>query len=108
MKWLKISGGIYLCPTDPARPCGRYVYQRVRPGLGNVSASADLSLQLRRWVKGTNPRTPAQTARRDKFRAAIAAWHALDTASRHAWRAAGTSRRLPGYHAFLSAFLRAT
>lgn len=106
MPALTIRGKIYLCPVAPARPCGLYVFQRVAQGKGNIDTDRRKATQLRRHVIPHDPRTPAQLAQRSRFRAAVAAWQALDAATKIYWRGRGKSRRIPGYGAFLSAHIR--
>lgn len=104
---LDIRGTLYFCPVEPVRPCGKYVYQKVRAGLGNVPSDPHKALQLRRHVIPYDPHTPAQTARRARMASGVAAWHALGPDDKKAWRAAGASRRLPGFQTFISAWLKA-
>jgi hypothetical protein len=103
---LRTLGKLTFAPSDPVRPLGQYVYQRVRPGLGNVAHDRKAALQLRRHTEHQDAHTPAQLEWRERFTAAVTAWHALDPAARHAWQIEGKKKRLPGYNAFLSAALR--
>ncbi len=102
-----IRGTVAICPIDPPKPCGKYVYQRVQPGKGNVAADPSKALQLRRYVIPFDPRTPAQIARRARLAAGVATWHALSAEQKKAWSAEGKRRQIGAYCAFLSAFLRA-
>jgi hypothetical protein len=104
---LKIHGTLWFCPSSPPRPCGKYVYQGVAPGKGNIPGNPKKDTQLRRYVVPFDPRTAPQLSRRARFAAAVAAWHTLGPAEKKAWRQRGESRRLPGYQAFISAWMRA-
>lgn len=100
---LGLRGKLRLC--DPV--CTLYVFQRVAPGLGNVPEDPTRSLQKRRHVVPADPKTPAQLARRSRFAAGVAAWHALDSNSKRYWRALGARLGISGINAFMRAFLRA-
>lgn len=106
MNSLSIRGTLSFCPVNPPRPCGKYVYQRVRAGLGNVAGIANDDLQLRAYVIPTDPQTPAQLARRAVFADAVAGWQSLTPAQRDIWRIAGAGRNLPAYQTYVSAYLR--
>lgn len=106
VKSLDARGVIWLTPTDPPRPPGRYVYQRVRAGLGNVASDPTRRTQLRRWVRGTNPNTPAQQARRSIVRNAAAAWNLFNQAEKNYWKTQGKNRRITGYNAYISFSLK--
>lgn len=103
---LGIRGKLSFCPVNPPRPCGTYVYQRVRSGLGNVEGVAGDNLQLRAHVIPYDPKTAAQLARRALMAAAVALWHTFTPDEKKAWRAAGKARSLPGFNAWVSHYLR--
>jgi hypothetical protein len=103
---LRVLGKLTFEPTDPPRPAGQYVLQRVKAGHGNVASDPTGTLQVRAYVTGTNPRTPAQLALRARVRAGNVAWHALTDAEKAEWKPEGEARRITGYNAFISAFLR--
>jgi hypothetical protein len=58
--------------------------------------------QVRRYVKGTDPKTPGQLACRQNMRIAIYEWRSLSHEDQQKWRILGRRDRLPGYHKFLS------
>lgn len=103
---LEIRGTIEFCPVEPPRPCGKYVFQGVKPGLGNVPNRKHKDLQLRRHVIPFDPKTPQQIMRRTAFRIAIYEWRALPLAQQIQWHEFGRGSRLPGYNRFLSWRLR--
>lgn len=103
---LQVLGKLTFAPTDPVLPFGTYVIQRVPAGTGNVTASPDLSLQIRRHVMPADPNTLAQQANRWKVKQAVAQWHALDAAAKTVWRKTGSGRNISGFNAYLSACLR--
>jgi hypothetical protein len=103
---LQVLGKLTFEPDDPPRPLGTYVLQRVAPGLGNVASDPTGSLQLRAHTIGTDAKSPAQLAMRARVQAANAAWRDLDQAARDQWKARGQSRRITGYNAYVSAWLK--
>lgn len=103
---LQIAGKITFTNAAPGRPAGAYVYQRTAPGKGNVPADQTNTLQLRRYVIPTDPRTPAQIARRAAFANAVAAWQATTPENRALWRIQGKARNLSGFNAYLSRALK--
>lgn len=103
---LDVRGKLYFDPDGPDRGPGHYVYQRTRPGWGNIPEDKSGRLQLRRWVMPADPRTPAQLAQRARMTAGVAEWHALTPEARAAWKATGKARGIPAYNAFLSAYMR--
>ena len=62
---------------------------------GNVSARNKSGATLRNRVKGTNPRTNAQTNQRAKFSSNAGGWRGLTTAERKSWNLAGASGEWP-------------
>lgn len=104
--WLNLTGTVYLCPVSPPLPCGKYVFQRVRAGLGNIETDPSRSRQMRRWVIPADPMTAPQLARRSKFRDGVQAWQSFTDAQKAAWADAARSSGLPAYNYFLSYFLK--
>lgn len=102
---LDARGSLNFTPTDPPRPAGRYVFQHVRAGLGNVVDDPSRTLQLRVWVLPFDPMTAPQLARREWFAYAVAAWQSMPQAEKDQWKVKGEKRRLPAYNAFLSWYL---
>lgn len=105
---LTAAGTLTFTPTDPPRAAGRYVIQRVRAGLGNVTADLTRRTQLRRHVIPADPGTPAQLAQRSRFRDAISMWHQLQPYERQAWNDAASHHAKPGFNHFISYYVRAT
>lgn len=86
---------------------GNRVIQRVRPGLGNIENGGAWDLQDRARVAPTVPPSPAQLARRARFAAAVAAWHALTPAERAAYNERASKRAIAGFNLYLSETMRA-
>lgn len=84
----------------------KWVYQRVKKGLGNIPTRHPYDLQLRRHVIPFDPLTAAQLARRQVFADAVTAWHALTPAEKAQWTEQGKPNALPGYHWFISRWLK--
>lgn len=85
---------------------GDRVFQRVRPGLGNVAGDPTHSLQNRAYVPHNTSHTPAQLACRARFAAAVAAWHALSTEQQSSYTERAKSRAIAGFNLFVSEYLR--
>lgn len=103
---LDIRGTVTECEPMPSPVCEKVVYQGTAPGAGNISHGGQFDRQRRAYVIPTDPRTPAQVTRRSYFADAVASWQSLSPDAKDAWKQAGKSRNLPGYSAFLSAYLR--
>jgi hypothetical protein len=102
MKNFLITQTLTFQPDDPPRPLGKYVYQRVAPGKGNVTARPAKDLQLRAHVIPIDPHTPNQVARRLLLAAAVARWHATPLQEREQWRPLANARALTLYMASIS------
>ena len=103
---LLITKTLTFTPTNPPRPHGKYVFQRVAPGKGNIAGRPAWDLQLRAHVIPVDPQTPAQVARRDHFRAAVAFWHASTAQDREQWKKTAENRSIPVFNAALSDLLQ--
>lgn len=99
-------GAIRITPTDPPRAPGRYVYQRTLAGHGNVLSDPTRRLQLRRWVRGTNPQTPAQQSRRTIFATAVSNWATFTAPDKIYWKRQAKPRRITAFNAYVSFFLK--
>lgn len=105
-EFMTITKTLTFQPTNPPRPHGKYVFQRVAPGRGNVAGRPAWDLQLRAHVIPIDPMTPAQIARRDHFRAAVALWHASTNQDKEQWKKTAQNRSIPVFNACLSDLLR--
>lgn len=103
---IRLRGTITECTTGPAPTCARWTYQRTAPGKGNLPGSGAFDYQRRRTVVPSDPRTPAQVARRATFREAVAEWQALPEPARATWRAAADGLPLSGYNLYISRRIR--
>lgn len=103
---LAARGTLTFEPDDPPRAPGKYVLQRVRPGVGNIASDPTRSTQLRSWVQPADPQTPRQLAVRARFHAAVIAWHLLPETDRVYWRNRGADIGLPAINAFVSYYCR--
>ncbi len=106
MEHLDIRGTLQ--EPDPANPAQsvKVVYQKVAPGAGNISNGGAFDRQRRAHVVPTDPKTPAQVARRTKMAAAVEAWHNASPENRRAYAEAAKVRRISIFNAFISHFLR--
>lgn len=98
---LEINGILTCTPEGTGKPLGKYVFQRTKPGLGNTPGDKTKTRQIRRWVQGANPRTPAQMRQRARFAEGVAEWHTLAPEQRAAWKKIGRPRSLNGFQAFM-------
>ena len=103
---LDVRGTVTECGPGPAPVCEKVVYQGTAIGAGNISNGGKYNRQRRAYVVPSDPHTPAQVARRTFFAAAVHEWQALSPEAKAAWKQAGRARNIPGYSAFLSAYLR--
>ena len=103
---LLITGTLTFDPADPLKPLGKYVFQRVRPGFGNLPDRKALDLQLRRHVVPIDPKTSAQMARRALMAAAVARWHARTPADLERWKPIAHERNIPMFNACCSDTLK--
>jgi hypothetical protein len=53
----------------------------------------------------TPPPSAAQTARRERYRNAVAEWRTLDSTERQAWKDAAGSTNLTGYNVWIRQYL---
>lgn len=106
MKYLTITKTLTFEPEELGLPFGKYVFQRVAPGRGNVPGRPRADLQLRRHVIPADPETPAQIARRDLFRAAVERWHARTPSDLDHWKQTAHKKRIPLFNACLSDTLK--
>jgi len=105
-KALLITKTLTFTPNNPPRPFGRYVFQRVRPGLGNLPGFPHLALQLRAHVIPIDPKTAAQMARRDLMRAAVARWHTSTDQDKAQWKINAQDRSISVFNSCISDTLR--
>ncbi len=103
---LDIRGTVTECPPVAPLVCEKVVYQKVRAGLGNISNGGRYDRQRRAWVKPHDPMTPAQLARRAKFAAAVAAWHALTQTERDQYKSQAKNKSISAFNAYISVFMR--
>ena len=104
--YTSIKGKLSLTPADPPRPAGRYVFQRVRAGLGNITSEPARNMQLRAHVIPIDPKTPAQLSRRSLFAQAVLAWQSATPEQKAEAATAGVDARLPAYQWFVGDYIR--
>jgi hypothetical protein len=85
---------------------GNRVYQRTKAGLGNVPSDPSRTLQNRAYVAHPNSSTPAQIARRQKFRAAAFSWRDQSPATQADYEQRASTRGVTGYNLWISEYLR--
>lgn len=106
LKSITPAGTISITPTNPQRPAGKYVYQRVRRGLGNVVGHPNRALQLRSHVIPFDPRTLAQRRQRAHMRNAVSAYHAATEQEKRAHHADAIVRQVTDFNAFVSNWMQ--
>ena len=102
---LSIRGTITECTGGPVPSCEKVVYQSVAPGCGNLRGNGTYNKQRRRWVKPTDPHTPAQMTRRAAFAAAVFSWQIAPQATRDAWNLAARGSGMSGFNRWISRHL---
>ena len=103
---LELSGILTGIPANTGKPYGKYIYQKTRAGHGNIHGDTTKRQQVRIWVRGTNPNTPAQQPYRARFALGVAAWHKLIPEEKESWRAPGIALKLNRFQAFMRDYLR--
>ena len=103
---LQITGILTGTPDIPAKPHGKYVYQKTKAGLGNVPGDKSRRKQCRIWTRGTYSNTPAQQPFRARFADGVSAWHALTPSQKELWRKPGAKLHLNRFQAFMRYYLR--
>lgn len=86
----------------------RITYQRVLKGMGNIPLPSSDRYDLSRYAYRNpgNPKTPAQIYRQTLMAQAHAAWQGFNDQQRQEWKERGKARGLPGYHTWISYYLR--
>jgi hypothetical protein len=103
---ISLHGTLSGVPFGTSLPDGKYVYQKVAPGLGNDPTDTTATQQIRRHVVPQDPQTPAQLVQRAKMLAAMNAWRALSPEAVADWRMRAKHRSTTGFHFFISQHLR--
>ena len=103
---LLITKPLTFAPTNPPRPLGKYVFQRVRPGFGNVTGRKARDLQLRLHVIPLAPMPAAQLARRALMAAAVTRWHASTDQDKAEWKINAQNRSISVFNASISDTLK--
>ncbi len=102
MKALLITKTLTFKPDDPLLPFGKYVFQRVAPGKGNLPEFVGVNLQLRRHVIPLDPQTPAQLGRRALARAAVQRWRDTPEQGRQQWQPLAKRKSVSLFNACMS------
>jgi len=83
------------------------VFESMRGNLdGIVYYTCHGKVRARLYAVPRDPKTPAQRARRRAFSDAVAAWKMLSVEEKNCWKAHGKRKRVSGYNAFISAYLK--
>jgi hypothetical protein len=104
--YIGMRGILTFDPELPGKGMDKYVIQKTLAGYGNVPCDPSKSVQVRRWVTGTNPNTPSQQAHRAIFADGVAAWHTLSEEDKKQWTATGSKQGLNGFQSFMSYYLK--
>jgi hypothetical protein len=97
---------ITITPTNPPRAHGKYVYQRVAKGVGNVVGYPHRALQLRRHVIPYDPKTSKQIRQRTHFKNAVTAWHAASESERSTAHAVAEQKNTTLFTAYISKWMK--
>jgi hypothetical protein len=93
-------------PTTGA-PAGYAVIQGCAETQANIRGWQNEPMMIRAWVRGANPRTPSQQARRAIHAAAVAAWQADPDGCRTIARPEARARRIGDFMAWCAIYHRA-
>lgn len=102
---LDVRGTIVEVNPDSPGDFVRVVYQRTGNQFANYHTGTGAPRQRRAYVATPNPKTSAQLHQQAKLRAAVAAWHTADTATRETARPVAVARAITLYMAFVSNFM---
>lgn len=104
---LDINGTI--SKPDPLNPAVtlKIVYQGTSPQFANYYTKQGKPKMVRSYVAVVNPKTPAQLARQEAMRQAVANWHAATPEQKEAARYLAKNRQITLYMAFISLQLKA-
>lgn len=105
-KYTELRGILTGVPEGTTLPAGKYIYQKTKPGLGNIPGDKTRRLQVRRWTVQTNPRTAAQREARMAFRLGVTAWKKKSESEKEAWRAPGLKLGLNRFQAFMRDWMK--
>jgi hypothetical protein len=83
------------------------VFESMRGNLdGIVYYTCHGKVRARLYAVPRDPRTVSQRACRDAFAHAIRAWRELSSDEKNYWMALGRRKKISGYNAFISAYLK--
>ena len=102
---LNVTGKVLM--EDQYAQAAVYVYQRTKPGCGNLNIGTRQDRMLRKHTPGAPAPSLNQNLVRWRFQDAIAAWKALDPATQAEWEQRARSLVMTGYNLFLREFFRA-
>ena len=98
-----------LTVKDQAGQPVKIVIKLAGKGYGNGRIVGDRQYQVCRYVETINDRkSPAQLARRERFKAAVAAWRALPEAERQRLHEDAKAEGRSGWNRFIADYLRQT
>lgn len=83
----------------------KVVYQRTSDLAPNLPPINGRPMQRRRHVVPFNPKTPAQTTRRNKFADAVTAWQLLPLTEKVQYGRRASKQARTGYNLFISEYL---
>lgn len=99
--YLTLSGILKGVPFGTTKPLAKYVYQKTRKGQGNIEGDKTRTRQVRRWVKGINPKTPGQILNRARFKKGVAAWHILTPEQKQTYKKPAEKLHLNNFQLFM-------
>lgn len=100
-----ITGKIAL--EDPEGQTADYVYQRCTPGMGNLRINESNNRQLRKFAPRTDVVSADQEPVRQRFQAAVAAWHALTPPEQADYHHRARLLPMTGYNLFHQEYAKA-
>ena len=98
---LELTGTLTGTPAIAFKPPGKYVYQRTKPGLGNVPEDRRKRQQCRAWTRGTLRHTVRQQPYRLRFALGAITWAGMSDSAKEAWRTPGREKKLNRFQAFM-------
>ena len=102
---LLVTGSLNVPDYDNPGQSRRITIQRCPKGFGNVSTLHRYDVQVKDYILGADPKTPAKQANRARFRDAVLTWHDATPAQRAVYKPAAKKRRISLFNAWISGYL---
>lgn len=103
---LDVKGTLSMFDPDSPTSIIKVVYQGTSPQFANYFTKSGQPRMVRAYAAVVNPGTPAQLARQEAMRVAVANWHAATAEEREIARETAINRQITLYMAYISLQLK--